>query len=385
MATAFVPKESQPGETRVALVADGVKRLVATGLSIQVEAGAGLSAGVADADYEKVGAKIVGSEGATGAWSSADLVLKVQPPSLAEASRLKSGVILVSFVYAIANRQLAEQLAKQNVSALAMELVPRITRAQAMDALSSQATVAGYKAVLLAAARSPRMFPLLMTAAGTVPPARVVVFGAGVAGLQAIATAKRLGAVVEATDVRYAAKEQVESLGGRFIEVPGLADLEGAGGYAKEASAEVLAKQREAVGKRVSEADVVVTTALVPGRPAPKLVSADQVRSMKRGAVIVDLAVEAGGNCELSELGKVVEKHGVTIIGLPNLPATVPVHASELYSKNVLNMAKLFVGKDGALATDFKDEVLAGSLLAHQGRIVHEATAKALGTQMVTA
>ena len=381
MATAFVPKETQPGETRVALVADGVKRLAATGLSIQVEAGAGLSAGVADADYEKVGAKIVNAD----AWSSADLVLKVQPPTLAETSKLKSGAILVSFVYAIANRQLADALVKQNVSALAMELVPRITRAQAMDALSSQATVAGYKAVLLAAARSPRMFPLLMTAAGTVPPARVVVFGAGVAGLQAIATAKRLGAVVEATDVRYAAKEQVESLGGRFIEVPGLADLEGAGGYAKEASAEVLAKQREAVGKRVSEADVVITTALVPGRPAPKLVSADQVRSMKRGAVIVDLAVEAGGNCELSEPGKVVEKHGVTIIGLPNLPATVPVHASELYSKNVLNMVKLLVQKDGALATDFKDEVLAGSLLSHQGRIVHEATAKALGTQMVPA
>jgi NAD(P) transhydrogenase subunit alpha len=312
-------------------------------------------------------------------------VLKVQPPTLAEAARIRSGAVLVSFVYAVANRAVAEALAKQNVSVLAMELVPRITRAQAMDALSSQATVAGYKAVLLAAARSPRMFPLLMTAAGTVPPARVVVFGAGVAGLQAIATAKRLGAVVEATDVRYAAKEQVESLGGRFIEVPGLADLEGAGGYAKEASAEVLAKQREAVGKRVSEADVVITTALVPGRPAPKLVSADQVRSMKRGAVIVDLAVEAGGNCELSELGKVVEKHGVTLIGLPNLPATVPVHASELYSKNVLNMVKLLVQKDGALATDFKDEVLAGSLLAHQGRIVHEATAKALGTQMVPA
>jgi NAD(P) transhydrogenase subunit alpha len=381
MATAFVPKETQPGETRVALVADGVKRLAATGLSIQVEAGAGLSAGVADADYEKAGAKIAGAD----AWSSADLVLKVQPPSLPEAAKLKNGAVLVSFVYAIANRQLAEALAKQNVSTLAMELVPRITRAQAMDALSSQATVSGYKAVLLAAARSPRMFPLLMTAAGTVPPARVVVFGAGVAGLQAIATAKRLGAVVEATDVRYAAKEQVESLGGRFIEVPGLADLEGAGGYAKEASAEVLAKQREAVGKRVSEADVVITTALVPGRPAPKLVSADQVRSMKRGAVIVDLAVEAGGNCELSELGKIVEKHGVTIVGLPNLPATVPVHASELYSKNVLNMVKLLVGKDGAIATDFKDEVLAGSLLTHQGRIVHEATAKALGTQMVTA
>jgi len=377
MATAFVPKESLPGETRVALVVDGVKRLVATGLAIQIESGAGANARVADADYEKAGAKIVSAD----AWGTADLVLKVQPPTLAEAARLRDGAILISFVYAVANRAVADALAKKNVSALAMELVPRITRAQAMDALSSQATVAGYKAVLLGAAHSPRMFPLLMTAAGTVPPARVVVFGAGVAGLQAIATAKRLGAVVEATDVRYAAKEQVESLGGRFIEVPGLADLQDAGGYAKEASAEVLAKQREAVGKKVAEADVVITTALVPGRPAPKLVSADTVRTMKSGAVIVDLAVEAGGNCELSELGKTVEKHGVTIIGIPNLPATVPVHASELYSKNVLNMVKLFVDKQGALATDFKDEVLAGALLTHRGAICHEATAKALGLQ----
>jgi NAD(P) transhydrogenase subunit alpha len=377
MATAFVPKESLPGETRVALVVDGVKRLVATGLAIQIESGAGANARVADADYEKAGAKIVSAD----AWGTADLVLKVQPPTLAEAARLRDGAILISFVYAVANRAVVEALAKKNVSALAMELVPRITRAQAMDALSSQATVAGYKAVLLGAAHSPRMFPLLMTAAGTVPPARVVVFGAGVAGLQAIATAKRLGAVVEATDVRYAAKEQVESLGGRFIEVPGLADLQDAGGYAKEASAEVLAKQREAVGKKVAEADVVITTALVPGRPAPKLVSADTVRTMKSGAVIVDLAVEAGGNCELSELGKTVEKHGVTIIGIPNLPATVPVHASELYSKNVLNMVKLFVDKQGALATDFKDEVLAGALLTHRGAICHEATAKALGLQ----
>jgi NAD(P) transhydrogenase subunit alpha len=381
MATAFVPKESQPGETRVALVVDGVKRLVGTGLAIQIESGAGASARVADADYEKAGAKIVSAD----AWGTADLVLKVQPPTLAEAARLRDGAILISFVYAVANRAVAEALAKKNVSTLAMELVPRITRAQAMDALSSQATVAGYKAVLLGAAHSPRMFPLLMTAAGTVPPARVVVFGAGVAGLQAIATAKRLGAVVEATDVRYAAKEQVESLGGRFIEVPGLADLQDAGGYAKEASAEVLAKQREAVGKKVADADVVITTALVPGRPAPKLVSADTVRTMKSGAVIVDLAVEAGGNCELSEVGKIVEKHGVTIIGIPNLPATVPVHASELYSKNVLNMVKLFVDKQGVLATDFKDEVLAGALLTHQGRICHEATAKALGAQLAPA
>jgi NAD(P) transhydrogenase subunit alpha len=377
MPAAFVPKETHPGETRVALVADGAKRLAATGISVLVESSAGAGARVSDAEYEKAGAKIAGAD----AWSSADLVLKVQPPTAAEVARLKRGAVLVAFVYPTQNRAVAEALAKGGVSTLAMELVPRITRAQAMDALSSQATVAGYKAVILAAAHSPRMFPLLMTAAGTVPPARVVVFGAGVAGLQAIATAKRLGAVVEATDVRYAAKEQVESLGGRFIEVPGLADLEGAGGYAKEASAEVLAKQREAVSKKVAEADVVITTALVPGRPAPKLVSADLVRTMKSGAVIVDLAVESGGNCELSELGKIVEKHGVTIVGLANLPATAPVHASELYSKNVVNMVKLFVGKEGAIATDFKDEVLAGALLTHGGRICHAATAKALGLE----
>jgi NAD(P) transhydrogenase subunit alpha len=374
MAITFVPREIHPGETRVALVLDGVKRLAATGLTVQVEAGAGSGARLSDAAYEGAGAKIVGRE----AWSSADLVLKVQPPTLPEAALLKRGAVLVSFVYPAANRPLVEALVSAGVSSLAMELIPRITRAQAMDALSSQATVAGYKAVILAAVHSPRMFPLLMTAAGTITPARVVVFGAGVAGLQAIATARRLGCLVEATDVRYAAKEQVESLGGRFIEVPGLADLEGAGGYAKEASAEVLAKQRETVAKRVSEADVVITTALVPGRPAPKLVSADMVRAMKSGAVIVDLAVESGGNCELSEPGKIVERHGVTIVGLANLPATVPVHASELYSKNVLNLVKLLVDKPGHLATDFKDEVLAGALLTHQGRICHEGTAKAL-------
>jgi len=377
MAVAFVPKETVPGESRVALTVDGVKRLAAAGLAVNIEPGAGALSLIGDADYEKAGGKLAARD----AWASADIVLKVQPPSVDEARRLKRGAILVSFVYAGANRPLVDVLLQGGASVLAMELVPRITRAQAMDALSSQATVAGYKAVLIAAERSPRMFPLLMTAAGTVPPARVVVFGAGVAGLQAIATAKRLGAVVEATDVRYAAKEQVESLGGRFIEVPGLANLEGAGGYAKEASAEVLAQQRAAVGKRVAEADVVITTALVPGRPAPKLVSADMVRAMKPGAVIVDLAVENGGNCELSELGKTVVKHGVTIVGIPNLPASVPVQASELYSKNVLNLVKLLLGEKGALKNDFQDEVLAGALLAHEGRLRHEATAKILGLE----
>jgi NAD(P) transhydrogenase subunit alpha len=312
-------------------------------------------------------------------------VVKVQAPTTEEVASLKKGAVLVSFVFSAANRPVVEALVAGGVSTIAMELVPRITRAQAMDALSSQATIAGYKAVVIAAERSPRLFPLLMTAAGTIPPARAVVFGAGVAGLQAIATARRLGCLVEATDVRYAAKEQVESLGGRFIEVDGLADLEGAGGYAKEASAEVLAKQREAVAKRVFEADLVITTALVPGKPAPRLIDAAMVRAMKPGSVIVDLAVENGGNCELSEFGKIVEKHGVTIVGLPNLSATVPVHASELFAKNVLNMVKLLVDKEGKLSTEFTDEVLAGALLTHQGKLVHEATVKAFGVQAVKA
>jgi NAD(P) transhydrogenase subunit alpha len=247
-----------------------------------------------------------------------------------------------------------------------------------MDALSSQATIAGYKAVLLGAAHMAKMCPLLMTAAGTVPPARVVVFGAGVAGLMAIATAKRLGAQVEATDVRAAAKEQVLSLGARFIEVPGMADMEDKGGYAKEAGEDFLRRQREEVAKRVAEADLVITTAQVPGRKAPMLVNTAMVQSMRPGSVIVDMAVESGGNCELSVAGEVVEKHGVILVGTRNLPASVPLHASELYAKNVLNLVKLFVAKDGAIARDFKDEVLAGCLLTHAGEIVHKASAEAL-------
>jgi NAD(P) transhydrogenase subunit alpha len=381
MTTAFVPREIAPGETRVALLPEGVKKLVDSRVTVLVESGAGDRAHATDADYSAVGAKVV----QRGGGKDADLVVKVQAPTAEEVASLKKGAVLVSFVFSAANRPVVEALVAGRVSTIAMELVPRITRAQAMDALSSQATIAGYKAVVIAAERSPRLFPLLMTAAGTIPPARAVVFGAGVAGLQAIATARRLGCLVEATDVRYAAKEQVESLGGRFIEVDGLADLEGAGGYAKEASAEVLAKQREAVAKRVSEADLVITTALVPGKPAPRLIDAAMVRAMKPGAVIVDLAVENGGNCELSELGQIVEKHGVTIVGLPNLPATVPVHASELFAKNVLNMVKLLVDKEGKLSTEFTDEVLAGALLTHQGKLVHEATVKAFGVQAVKA
>lgn len=374
MPSLFVPKESRSGETRVAATPETIKNLAKAGLTVMVERGAGVSASFTDAMFEAVGAKLCGPEG----WSGADIVAKVAPPTAEEAARLQKGGILISFLSPSANLALVAKLREQGVSTLAMELVPRITRAQAMDALSSQATVAGYKAVLIGATHLAKMCPLLMTAAGTVPPARAVVFGAGVAGLQAIATAKRLGCTVEATDVRLAAREQVLSLGAKFIDVPGMGDMEGSGGYAKEQTPEFLEKQRQEVAKRVAEADLVITTAQIPGRPAPKLVSRAMVESMKPGAVIVDLAVESGGNCELSKLGEVVVHNGVKIVGVPNLPATVPFHASELYAKNILNLVKLFVQKDGTLNKDFKDEVLAGCLLTHAGEVTHKATAEAL-------
>ena len=259
-----------------------------------------------------------------------------------------------------------------------MELVPRITRAQAMAALSSQATVAGYKAVLIGASQLSKMCPLLMTAAGTIPSAKCVVFGAGVAGLQAIATAKRLGCSVEATDVRLAAREQVLSLGAKFIDVPGMGDMEGAGGYAKEQTPEFLEKQRVEVSKRVADADLVITTAQIPGRAAPRLMTRAMVESMKAGAVIVDLAVESGGNCELSKLGEIVVHNGVKIVGIPNLPATVPTHASEMYARNVLNLIKLMVTKDGKFQREFTDEIFVGCLLTHAGAVRHAPTAAAM-------
>ncbi|HEX6883753.1 MAG TPA: Re/Si-specific NAD(P)(+) transhydrogenase subunit alpha [Planctomycetota bacterium] len=372
MTTVFVPKETRAGETRVALSPETVRRLRQAKLELAFEPGAGAEAGFPDAVYVEAGAR------AATAWD-ADLVLKVQPPSVAEVGRLRAGAILVSFLQPHRELAVVAALRERQVTALAMELVPRISRAQAMDALSSQATVAGYKAVLLGATHLGKMCPLLMTAAGTVPPARVVVFGAGVAGLMAIATARRLGCVVEATDVRLAAKEQVESLGARFIEVPGAADMEGAGGYAKEQSEDFLRRQREEVAKRVAEADLVITTAQVPGKKAPVLVSAAMVRAMKPGAVVVDMAVESGGNCELSELDRIVRKEGVTLVGVANLPASVPQHASELYAKNVLALVKLFVDKEGKLAlNEFKDEVLAGCRLTHAGEVHHVPTAQAL-------
>jgi NAD(P) transhydrogenase subunit alpha len=374
MPTLFVPRESRAGEARVAATPETSKALIKLGLAVAIERGAGTSAGFVDAAYEAAGAKLAGPEG----WSAADVVAKVAPPTEAEAAKLRAGSILIAFLSPASQWTLIGALRERQISALAMELIPRITRAQAMDALSSQATVAGYKAVLVGASHMSKLCPVLMTAAGTVPPAKCVVFGAGVAGLQAIATAKRLGCAVEATDVRLAAREQVLSLGAKFIDVPGMGDMEDKGGYAKEQSPEFLEKQRQEVAKRVAEADLVITTAQIPGRAAPRLVDRAMVESMKPGAVLVDLAVESGGNCELSKPGEVVLHKGVKVVGLANLPATVPYHASELYAKNVLNLVKLFVQKDGALAKDFKDEVLAGCLLTHAGEVTHKATAEAL-------
>ncbi len=373
----FVPRESRPGETRVAAVPETVRAFAKLGLDVAVERGAGEAAFVADAELEHAGARLADAD----TWGSADVVLKVQPPTVEEVGRLREGAVLVSTVFPARHLEEVAALRDRKVTTLATDLVPRITRAQSMDVLSSQATVAGYKAVLLAASHLGKLCPLLMTAAGTIPPARVVIFGAGVAGLQAIATARRLGCVVEATDVRLAVKEQVESLGGRFIEVEGAEDLEGEGGYAKEASADFLRRQREEVARRVAEADAVITTAQVPGKKAPVLVDEDMVRAMHPGSVVVDLAVESGGNCALSERGQVVQRHDVTIVGVENLPATVPLHASELYAKNLLNLLKPFVkpGEDGADATfapDFEDEVLAGCLLTRDGAVCHAPTAE---------
>ena len=378
MTTLFVPRESLEGETRVAVTPESAKKFVSLGLEVHVQADAGARAGFPDAEYVEAGADIKAAEAA----SDADLILRVQPPTPAEARLVREGAILVSFLSPATQHELVGVLLERKITSFGMELVPRITRAQSMDALSSQATVAGYKAVLVGAAQMPKLCPLLMTAAGTVPPAKVVVFGAGVAGLMAIATARRLGCVVEATDVRMAAKEQVESLGARFIDVPGMEDMEDAGGYAKEQSADFLARQREEVKKRVLEADLVITTAQIPGRKAPLLVDLETVREMQPGAVIVDMAVESGGNCEVSEKGSIVEREGVIVVGLGNLPASVPRHASELYAKNILTLSKLLVGEGGALSMDFSDEILDGARLTHEGRVWHGPTAEGMGLEL---
>jgi NAD(P) transhydrogenase subunit alpha len=363
-----VPKETAADERRVALVPDTAAKMIAAALEVSVESGAGAAAYIPDDAYEKASVKVV--KGAAVLLQDADAVLKVQAPDLQEVELLKSGSVLISFLQPATQGDIVKSLAKRGVTSFSLELVPRISRAQSMDALSSQASAAGYKAVLMAAGRLGKFFPMMMTAAGTVAPARVLVMGAGVAGLQAIATARRLGAVVSAYDVRPAVKEEVHSLGATFIELP-LETQEGEGGYAREQSEEFLRKQRDLIGEHVAKSDVVITTAAVPGRRAPMLVTGDMVKGMRPGSVIVDLAAETGGNVELTQAGKDVDVAGVTIMGTRNVPSTMPLHASQLYARNVMNLL-LHLVKDGAITLDFQDEITKGSCVTHGGEIVNE-------------
>ena len=363
-----VPKETMPDERRVALVPDLIPRLSGTGLEIIVEPGAGAAAGFTDDAYREKGARLE-----LDALARADILLKVQPPTAAEAGRLREGVIVIGLLQPYANPAGIAALAARKATAFALELLPRITRAQPMDALSAMSTVTGYKAVLLAANHLPKFFPLLMTAAGTLTPARVFVIGAGVAGLQAIATARRLGAVVEAYDTRPAVKEQVESLGAKFV-VLGLEtkDAEDQTGYARAQSEEFYQKQRELMARYVAAADVVIPTALVPGQRAPILITEEMVRGMRPGSVLIDLAAEQGGNCALTEPGRTVVRYGVTLIGPINLPSTVPFHASQMYARTVTNYL-VHLLKDGTIHLDLGDELTRGPLVTHQGEILHEA------------
>jgi len=362
-----------PGEHRVALTPQAAGRLVAAGHSVTVEAGAG---GDAFPDSIYIDAKAAIAADAKAVHAGAALTLKVRKPSLAEVALLPEGSALIAFLQPLTSPDLVKALAARRVQAFSLDAIPRITRAQSMDALSSQATVAGYKAALIGADNLGKMFPMLMTAAGTVTPARVLVMGAGVAGLQAIATSRRLGGVVEAYDVRAAAKEEVKSLGATFVELE-LETQEGAGGYAKEQSEDFLRRQRELLGKHVAQADVVITTALIPGRPAPILLTKEMVMGMKPGSVVVDIAAETGGNCELTEPGKTVVKHGVAIHGVMNPAGMIPAVASELYAKNLTNLLGLLV-KDAELAIDYEDDIVKGCLITRDGEVVHEATRKAM-------
>ena len=380
--TVAVLKEKHPNEKRVALIPRHVSALAQVGADVVVESGAGSQALHEDEEFASQGARIESDRQRL--LSEADVLLVVRGPgsdpnfASADLDALRAGTALVGFLEPLAAPEIMQSLAERRLAVFSMELMPRITRAQSMDALSSMATIAGYKAVLLAAQNSPRMFPLMMTAAGTLTPARVLVLGAGVAGLQAIATARRLGAVVEAYDVRPVVKEQVESLGARFVELKlDAGDAETSGGYAAAQSEEFYRRQRELLTEHLSQSDVVITTAAVPGKQAPILVSEEMFASLRPGSVIVDLAAEKGGNCALTEAGKRVVRNGVTVIGPTNLPSEVPVHASQMYSKNV----SAFLGeilKDGSLHLDLEDEIVRGTLVAREGRLVHPAVIEAL-------
>ncbi len=369
-------KESASGETRVALLPGNLKPLIAQGITVSVESGAGESAGAADEAYVEAGATVTADRAAI--LSTVDVLSSVNALTAADQAQLKPGAVVIGFLRPLDAPQALLPAIERSVTLFSMELVPRITRAQSMDALSSMATVAGYKAVVSAADRLPRLFPMLMTAAGTVPPARVFVIGAGVAGLQAIATARRLGAVVEAYDVRAAAGEQVRSLGAKFLDVDlGGINTEGGGGYAAELTEEALDRGRDLITRTAAHSDVIVTTAQVPGRPAPRLIRAEAVHAMRPGSVLVDLAAPAGGNCELTKPGVTQHINGVTLLAPLNLPAEVPVDASNLYARNMVNFLGLIV-KKGELTVDLADEVVAGACVAHQGKPVNPRVAKLL-------
>jgi NAD(P) transhydrogenase subunit alpha len=364
-----VPKETASGERRVALVPDSTKRLVDAGVDVVLEAGAGTPAGFLDDQYESTGAQIAGD-----AFAGTDVVAKVQMPSDEEVAKLGEGQVLIAFLQPLVNHDLVRALADRKVTAFSMDSIPRITRAQPMDALSSQSTVSGYKGTLMAADHLPKFMPMLTTAAGTIPPARILVLGAGVAGLQAIATARRLGAVVSAFDVRPAVKEQVESLGATFLELD-VEGAEGQGGYAVALAADQHAREQELIGHHVAESDAVVTTALIPGKPAPVLITAAAARGMRPGSVIVDLAAEAGGNCELTKPGETVVEAGVTIVGELNLPSSMPLHASQMYSRNVWTFLNHLLGGGSKLTLDFEDEITRETCVTHEGKVLKEPVA----------
>ncbi|MDY6782720.1 MAG: Re/Si-specific NAD(P)(+) transhydrogenase subunit alpha [Cyanobacteriota bacterium] len=370
-----IAKETEVGERRVALIPDAISRLGKQGWEIWVESGAGEGSFFSNEAYESVGAKII--EDSRQLWGEADILLKVAPPKDFEIDQLKEGSALVSFLNPLGNPQIIQHLQQRQISAFSMELIPRTSRAQSMDALSSQASVAGYKAVLIAAAALPKFFPMLTTAAGTIRPAKVFVVGAGVAGLQAIATARRLGAMVEAFDIRPAVKEEVQSLGAKFVEVTLDEETATAGGYAKEVSEQTKQRTQEAIAARVATADAVITTAQVPGRKAPLIVTEEMVSQMKPGAVIVDIAAEQGGNCAVTEAGKDIQYKGIAVIGPVNLPSSMPVHASQMYAKNISTFLNYLV-KDGAMQLDFDDDIIAETCVAHGGEIRHQRVKEAL-------
>ncbi|MDB9312108.1 Re/Si-specific NAD(P)(+) transhydrogenase subunit alpha [Spirulina sp. CS-785/01] len=379
MRIAIARENLEVGERRVALTPDVVSRVTQQGWEIWVESGAGDGSFFEDDTYREAGASIIGDREKL--WGEADILLKVAPPMDHELDYLKEGSTLISFLNPLGQPELSQKLQARKVTALSMELIPRISRAQSMDALSSQGSVAGYKAVLIAAAALPKFFPMLTTAAGTIRPAKVLVMGAGVAGLQAIATARRLGAVVESFDIRPEVKEQVESLGAKFVEVDLGEDTVAEGGYAKEVSEAAKQKTQEVMSDRVAASDVVITTAQVPGKKAPTLVTEAMVQRMNPGSVIVDLAADQGGNCEVSEAGKDIQYQGVTVIGPINLPSSMPVHASQMYAKNISTLLKLLI-QEGELNLNFEDEIIAGTCVTHNGELRNDRVKAALGVKV---